>query len=202
MKNRRNPKPDRPWWRTPFQFLLRLRLRRRHVAGTLLHRLLGERLFAAQLWIPNAESAALGMALGTFVGFLPLPGLQAFFAILFCYLFRANIAAAVLGTLLTNPFTTVPIMAGQYKLGLWLLPAMKYVETDESRSAGRYLAAYGKPFLLGSLVSAVVLGLLAYPVTLGVWKISAAAVARRKERRLRLRERAAHEHPANPTKPD
>ena len=182
MKTRAFPKPDRPWWRSTFRFLLRARLRRRHVHGTLLHRLLGERLFAPQLWIPNADSAARGMAFGTFVGFLPLPGLQMFFAILICYILRANIAAAVLGTLLTNPLTTPAIVFAQYKLGRWLLPAMQYVDNGEYRLAGRSFAAF-KPFLVGSLVSSVVLGLLAYPVTLGVWKLAAAAVARRKRRR-------------------
>ena len=189
MKKRLSPKPERPWWRTPFRFLLRARLRRRHVHGTLLHRLLGERLFAPELWIPNADSAARGLALGTFVGFLPLPGLQMFFAVLLCYILRSNIAAAVLGTFFTNPFTTPAIVFAQYKLGPALLPAMQYVDTGEYRLAGRSLAAF-KPFLVGSLVSSVVLGLIAYPVTLGVWKLSAAAVARRKQRR--ARELAAH----------
>jgi uncharacterized protein (DUF2062 family) len=192
------PKPERPWWRTPFQFLLRARLRRRHVHGTLLHRLLGERLFAPRLWIPNAESAALGMALGTFVGFLPLPGLQTFFAVIFCYIFRANIAAAVLATFITNPFTTLAIVALQYKLGVWLLPALKLVETDEYRTVGRSFAAYGKPFLMGSLVSSVALGLLAYPVTLGAWKLAAAGMARRKVRL--AAERAARRGSPHETK--
>jgi uncharacterized protein (DUF2062 family) len=140
-----------------------------------------------RLWIPTVDSAALGMALGTFVGFMPLPGLQMFFAVLLCYIFRANIAVAVLGTFLTNPFTTPAIVWAQYSLGRWLLPAMRFVDTGEYRLAGRSFAAV-KPFLVGSLVSSVVLGLLAYPLTLGIWKLSAAAVARHKHRRARERE--------------
>jgi uncharacterized protein (DUF2062 family) len=188
MKPRTSVKPERPWWRTPFRFLLRARLRRRHVHGTFIHRILGERLFAPELWIPTADSAARGMALGTFIGFLPLPGLQMFFAVLICYILRANIAAAVIGTFLTNPLTTPAIIFAQYKLGQALLPAMQYVDTGEYQLAGRSVAAL-RPFLLGSLVSSVVLGLLAYPVTLGAWKITAAAVARRK--RLRAAEALA-----------
>ncbi len=182
MKPRKSLKPNRPWWRTPFRYLLRARLRRRHVHGTFIHRMLGERLFAPELWIPSAESAARGMALGTFIGFLPLPGLQMFFAVLICYILRANIAAAVIGTFLTNPLTTPAIIFAQYKLGQALLPAMQFVDTGEYQIAGRSLAAF-RPFLVGSLVSSVVLGLLAYPITLGLWKIFAAAVARRKQRR-------------------
>jgi uncharacterized protein (DUF2062 family) len=187
---KKRPKPAWPWWRAPFRFLLRARLRRRHVHGTLLHRLLGERLFAPQLWVPNMESAARGMALGTFIGFLPVPGLQMFFAVLLCYILRANIAAAVLGTFLTNPFTTPAIIWAQYKFGQWLLPAMQYVATDEYRAAGRSFAAYGKPFLVGSLVSSVILGVLAYPITVGLWKLVAAVIVRSKRRR--ALERAAN----------
>jgi uncharacterized protein (DUF2062 family) len=186
---KKRPKPARPWWRAFLLMLLRARLRRRHVHGTFLHRLLGERLFAPQLWIPNADSAARGMAFGTFVGFLPLPGLQMFFAVLLCYVLRANIAAAVLGTLLTNPLTTPAIVWAQYKLGRWMLPAVRYVDTGEYVLAGRSFAAL-KPFLLGSFVSSVVLGLLAYPLTLGAWKLAAGVIARRKRRR--AEDRARH----------
>jgi len=179
----RKARPQWPWWRTPFRWLLKTRLRRRHVHGTFLHRLLGERLFLPQLWLPTMESAALGMALGTFVGFMPLPGLQMFFAVLLCYFFRGNIAMAVLGTFLTNPFTTPAIVWGQYRLGRWLLPAMSYMDSGEYRIVDRSFAAV-KPFLVGSVVSSVVLGLLAYPLTLGAWKIVASAVERRKRQRL------------------
>jgi uncharacterized protein (DUF2062 family) len=140
------------------------------------------------------------MAFGTFVGFLPLPGLQMFFAVLICYVLRANIAAAVIGTLLTNPLTTPAIVWAQYRLGRWMLPAVRYVDTGEYVLAGRSFAAL-KPFLLGSFVSSVVLGLLAYPLTLGAWKLTAAAVARRKRRRAAMLAAAAREDSHEPFLP-
>ena len=150
-----------------------------------MHRILGERLLAPALWIPNREATALGFSLGVLAGFLPLPGLQIVFAAILCYFFRANIASSVLATFITNPFTTVPISLAQYKLGQWLLPALRAVDTGEYAGLNRYFSAYFLPFLLGSAVSAVVLALMSYPLTLAVWNISAAAIERRKLRRAR-----------------
>jgi uncharacterized protein (DUF2062 family) len=181
----------RPWWRHPLKVLLRARLRRRHVHGTLMHRILGERLFAPELWIPNREATALGFSLGVLAGFLPLPGLQIVFAALLCYFFRANIAASVLATFITNPFTTVPISVAQYKLGQWLLPAVQVVDSGEYARVGRYFSTIFLPFLLGSAVSAVVLALLAYPLSLGAWSLVRSAILRRRAHLAELRRAAA-----------
>ncbi|HEX2613329.1 MAG TPA: DUF2062 domain-containing protein [Fibrobacteria bacterium] len=200
MKRAHRRKPlNRPWWRAPLRYMLRVRPRRRHVHGTLVHRLLGEKLFEPSLWIPNREAVAHGMAWGTFAGFLPLPG-QSIVAVLLCYALRGNIATAVLATFLSNPLTTPAIWWLQFKLGRWLLPLLRWMETDEYREAGRsviqYGFSFGKPFLLGSLVSAVVLGLAAYPLTLWVWDLVEAAALRRRKRRASQRAAEAAEHRA------
>lgn len=189
----KRPKPVRPWWRHPLKVLLRARLRRRHVHGTLMHRILGERLLAPALWIPNREATALGFSLGVLAGFLPLPGLQIVFAAVLCYFFRSNVAAAVLATFITNPFTTVPISVAQYKLGQWLLPAVQVVDTGEYARVGRYFSSIFLPFLLGSAVSAVVLALISYPLTLWTWSLVKAAIERRREHAAALRRAAAAE---------
>jgi uncharacterized protein (DUF2062 family) len=174
--------------------MLRVRPRRRHVHGTFVHRLLGEKLFEPSLWIPNRQAVARGMAWGTFAGFLPVPG-QSILAVLLCYALRGNIATAVLATFLSNPLTTPAIWWLQFKLGRWLLPLLRWMETDEYREAGRSVIRYGftfgKPFLLGSVVSSIVLGLVAYPLTLWAWGLVEAAALRR--RRHRMRQRAAEE---------
>jgi uncharacterized protein (DUF2062 family) len=196
VKKRPRQTPVRPWWRHPLKVLLRARLRRRHVHGTLMHRLLGEKVFEPSLWYPNRDAVARGMAFGAFSGFLPLPG-QSILAVLLCYALRGNVATAVLGTFLSNPFTTPAIWWLQFKLGQWLLPLLNWMETDEYREAGRsvfrYGFSFGKPFLLGSLVSSVVVGLLAYPLTLWTWNRVEAAMLRRRARRAALLEAEAEE---------
>jgi uncharacterized protein (DUF2062 family) len=188
----RKTPPVRPWWRTPIRYLLKVRPRRRHVHGTLVHRLLGERVFHSSLWVPERDAVARGMAIGMFVGFLPVPGLQIFFSALVCYALRSNIAVAALATFVTNPFTAPAIVWAQYQFGVWLLPYLKWTSHEYAGAGGNFLS-YGKPFLVGSLTSSVVFGLLSYPLTHWTWNVVEAAVLRRRRHAAAARAAEAEE---------
>jgi uncharacterized protein (DUF2062 family) len=185
------PTPERPWWRTPFRYLLRVRPRQRHVHGTLIHRLLGERLLAPALWIPSRDAAARGFAIGIFIGLLPLPG-QIFFSALLCYAMRSNLAIAALATFISNPLTTPGLVWIEYKFGRWLLPLLRWTSGEEFEGAGRHFAAYGKPILLGSLSLAILAGLVAFPLMHGLW-IFGEWMVRRRAARLRARRLRLHQ---------
>jgi uncharacterized protein (DUF2062 family) len=189
MSPSRRASPVRPWWRNPLKFLLRARLRRRQVHGTLLHRMMGERLFAPELWIPNRESTARGLAWGMLIGFLPLPFLQTVSAVALCYFTRSNVAAAVLATLITNPFTFAPIAFAQRELGHLLMGWMQFMPAEYA-GMGRYFSSYVVPFLVGSAVSAVVLALLTYPLALWIWSLVEAAIRRHRKRVAEIRRAA------------
>jgi len=64
---------------------------------------------------------ALGMALGIFVGFLPIMGIQMAVVLPFALLFRANKACAIAGVWITNPVTVIPIYYLNYRVGLLFL---------------------------------------------------------------------------------
>ncbi len=196
---RRTP-PDWPWWRAPFRYLLRVRPRRRQVHGTLLHRVLGERVLEPSLWIPNRGGVARGFAFGIFTGLLPLPGLQILLGALLCYFMRGNVAVAALATLISNPFTALPLLAVQYKIGEWLMGFLRWTDSAAAyQGAGWQVMAYGKPLLLGSVVSSVLAGLLAYPLAHGLWALGERLVLRRREARLRaLRQGGAAAEPPVP----
>jgi uncharacterized protein (DUF2062 family) len=132
------------------------------------------------------------MAIGVFNGLLPLPGLQVFFSALLCYAMRSNVAVAAHATLISNPFTTPPNVWAQFKRGQWLM-SLQWWTGSEYEGAGRYFADYGRPFLAGSLTSAVLLGMLAYPLTLWVWNVVEAAVLRRRLRIAAARAAEAEE---------
>lgn len=177
-------RPERPWWRTPFRYLLRVRPRPRHLHGSLIHRLLGSRLFEPGLWVPTRETLAKGVAIGTFFGLLPLIGLQIIASAVLCYIMRANIAGAALATLISNPFTAAGLLWMQVSLGHWLAPAFVAVDATHYEGTAHYIALYGKPLLVGSLASAVVGGLLAYPLMHGLW-LAGEGVVRRRTARLK-----------------
>ena len=60
---------------------------------------------------------AMGLALGIFVGFIPIMGIQMAVVLPFALLFRANKTAAIGGVWITNPVTVIPIYYMNYKIG-------------------------------------------------------------------------------------
>jgi uncharacterized protein (DUF2062 family) len=190
----KKPVPERPWWRTPFRYLLRVRPKQRHLHGSLIHRLLGKRIFEPALWVPARATFAKGVAVGTFIGLLPLPG-QIVISGILCYWLRANITAAALATFISNPFTTPGFLWMQLKLGHWLAPAFVAVDSTKYSGTTKYLVVYGKPLLVGSLASAALGALIAYPLMHALWVLGEGIARRRRAARLLALRHAHHAHP-------
>lgn len=157
-------------------------------------RWLGPLLERAWLWQFNRRRVAAGIGIGVFFGLL-IPVLQIAFAAVFSLILRANLPAAVVSTLVSNPFTYAPIFVAAYRLGKVLLgePASEAEAAAIEAGAVQFevlaeswwdrFAAIGKPIMLGLAIFAVVGGLAAYGATLLVWRL--AVVSRRRRRRLR-----------------
>ncbi|MGI6393189.1 MAG: DUF2062 domain-containing protein [bacterium] len=80
----------------------------------------------------SPHSVAFGLALGVFIGFLPIMGIQMAVVLLFAFPFKkANKVAAVAGVWITNPVTVIPIYAFIYWIGTFFYPA-KDLLTAES----------------------------------------------------------------------
>ena len=88
--------------------------------GTWLHRKLGDRLFAREMWQPERGRFAFGCAIGVFFAMMPVP-FQMVAAALIAFLVRVNIPAAVACTWVSNPLTTPLILFSQYYLGSFVL---------------------------------------------------------------------------------
>ena len=114
----------------------------------------------------NPESLARGVGLGLFIGFLPAIGFQIILAILLAGFLNANKLVAVLGTLVTNPITAIPIGAFSLWLGDWILPgtnlsgfsieSFKWSELLDSSSK------LGVSYLFGCLILSVSSSLIGY----------------------------------------
>jgi uncharacterized protein len=72
---------------------------------------------------------ALGLALGIFVGILPIMGIQMTVVALLALPLRANIKAALAGVWISNPITFIPMYWGYYKLGVLFFPS-RFVSWD------------------------------------------------------------------------
>lgn len=71
------------------------------------------------LWSLNRKTVARGVAAGLLMAFIPLP-IQVFSSAILAFLFRGNFPIAFIATLITNPFTFVPITILIYKVGLFI----------------------------------------------------------------------------------
>ena len=145
--------------------------RQRHVRGSWLHRMLGDRLFSPELWRPTRRGVACGAATGLFWACMPMP-FQMLPSGIMAYFCRFNVPAAISVVWITNPVTWPLILYWQYRLGLWLLgqPA----PSDFSAAKLLDLAAgVPGPLLLGCAVTGLIVAALAYSLINALWGIVA-----------------------------
>jgi uncharacterized protein len=118
------------------------------------------------------EAIAGGVAIGIYIGFTPLIGLKTALTILFAWLTRSNILAAVIASASHDilwPIMPV-IFAGEYDVGYWLLSHPHHfppsvIKTHLDFHALRNwsnLLTIGKPMLVGSLVCSAPLAAFSY----------------------------------------
>jgi uncharacterized protein len=118
------------------------------------------------------EAIAAGVAIGIFVGFTPLFGLKTALTILFAWLTRSNILAAVLASAAHDilfPFMPV-IFRWQYDVGFWLLnhphrfppPVTKMRMDWHAWRSWETFYTVGKPLLVGSVVFSAPFAILSY----------------------------------------
>lgn len=143
--------------------------RRKHFKGGWLHRVLGEKLFAHELWKPTRKTFAGGLALGLFIGCTPTMGAQIILAAVAAYFLRLNIPIALAGSLITNPFTAAIIYPLEYQLGVWLVGVPEPRELEGYSGMLRNFARYAKPLWIGSLVAGGALAALAYGLASLFW---------------------------------
>ena len=155
------------WRRTKLGKYLRHLPRRKHIKGTMVHRLFGDRLFDSELWHPTRQRFASGIALGAFFALMPPLPFQMLGAGIIAYITRVNVPAAMAGTWISNPFTTPFIVYLQYRLGCFMMGRDPIHIADGQLLSS--LAAAPLPYMLGILPSAIILALISYPISLIVW---------------------------------
>ncbi|MEK7952976.1 DUF2062 domain-containing protein [Luteolibacter soli] len=128
-------------------------------------RKLTQPLFERRLWKPCRDTVAVGLAIGLFFGVIPLIP-QSLFAAIAAMRVKANIPFAVAITWVSNPLTNVPLWVSQLWLGnqvqdLLHLDAPEFAGTFQIPGIGEANAA---TFLLGVILSGLILALLAFPI--------------------------------------
>lgn len=140
---------------------------------------LGPHLVQPRLWRWSRQGVALGVALGVFFGLL-IPIAQIPLSVGAAVVLRANVPAAAVSTLVTNPLTFGPIYYVAYRLGAWVtgetrLPraAQSAGPSEVSSDAGLWqrISALGKPLLVGLAITATLMALLTYGIITLAWRV-------------------------------
>ncbi|WP_168160055.1 DUF2062 domain-containing protein [Steroidobacter denitrificans] len=133
-------------------------------------------------WSLNRRSVTRAFALGLFIAFIPLP-VHIILSIGLALLLRLNLPAALFGTFLTNPVTTVPLYVAAYWLGCQLLDlpvgTMAFEMSWEWVTTA--LLPVWKPFLLGCLVLGTFSAVLGYILVGGAWYLGLVLRYRRRK---------------------
>ncbi len=120
------------------------------------------------------QRTALAFALGVFIAFTPTYGLHTASVVFLAWAFRLNFPAILVGSLINNPWTVVPILGATMWTGFSLsgiqdLPDVSWSDLSMTTLYETVLP-FILPFTLGALTLSVLGALLAYP--LGLFLIS------------------------------
>jgi uncharacterized protein len=147
------------------------------------------------VWKPTQHTLAGGLALGMFCMVHLIPGQMPLAAVL-AALFRVNIPIAIMACWISNPFTFVPLIWAQEKIGSAVLPYMPYfmrnglhgfvawlLRVFESFPAkikdmvGEEMLAKGAEFLTSMYLGGILIGLALIPISYAVswltWEVFA-----------------------------
>jgi len=127
------------------------------------------RLLDPQLWRPQHEAVARGVAIGTFWAFV-IPVAQIVVAAAHCTWWRANIPAAVAMTMLTNPLTIGFWLWLAYQTGA-LVMGEPLAAGPPGDAAASWLAEFGWPTVLGMGLFAVGGATLGYLGVKLLWRL-------------------------------
>lgn len=109
--------------------------------------------------LPPQEIAA-GIALGNFIGFIPLIGTHTVMAIAFASLLRLNTLIVLLGTQISNPLSFPFQIFLSAEVGNLILNG-SFLEIEFSREID-YLSHYLVPILIGSLILGLAISMVSY----------------------------------------
>ncbi|GAB4165752.1 MAG: DUF2062 domain-containing protein [Terrimicrobiaceae bacterium] len=156
------------WRRSKAGAYLRHLPRLKHVKGTWLHRRFGDRIFDPELWQPNRDRVACGVAAGAFFSMMPIP-FQMILSTVAAVVFRFNIPSAAALTWISNPITMPVFVVAQYELGRRILCTGGELPEMTKSGMVELVKSAPMPLLVGAGVSGLVLAVVGYVIALFAW---------------------------------
>jgi len=133
--------------------------------------LLGDWIYAGNLWHINRYSASMAFFIGLFVAFMPIPG-QMVLAALLAVLTRCNLPLSVGLVWITNPLTMPGIFYLSYKVGAMIIDVpLQDIQFELSfHWLTNSLTTIWRPFLLGCLICGLFFGSMGYFTISMLWR--------------------------------
>ncbi len=106
---------------------------------------------------------AAGLACGAAISFTPFIGLHVLLAMVLAFAMRANVVAAVIGTIVGNPWTIPLILVVTYRMGAWAMGLDTHVGITDLFDVEVFLLSPWqalKPVLPPMIIGGVPLGVL------------------------------------------
>ncbi|MDH5300088.1 MAG: DUF2062 domain-containing protein [Gammaproteobacteria bacterium] len=119
-------------------------------------KIFGDLILANNLWHLNRKSVSGAFSVGLFWALIPMP-FQMLPAAACALIFRVNLPISMALVWLTNPITMPPVFYVTYQLGAWILniPPSPFEFELSWDWLSHELDHIWKPFLLGSIISAI-----------------------------------------------
>tara|TARA_B100001996_G_C18541937_1_gene547244 strand:+ start:27 stop:536 length:510 start_codon:yes stop_codon:yes gene_type:complete len=144
---------------------------------------LGSSLFHEDLWKFNRISFCRAIAIGFFLGWMPMM-FQMIPAAYLAVIFRANLPLSLAGVWISNPITMAPMMYFAYLFGnsvLSLNPIYSEFKLN-SEWIMNALSNIWEPLLIGTLIIGIASSVIGYLLMHISWKIYAYSRLKRKNR--------------------
>lgn len=156
---------------------------------------LGEWVYAANLWHLNRYSASMAFFVGLFLAFIPVPG-QMLLAALGAVLLRCNLPISIGLTWITNPVTVPAIFFLAYQVGALIIDVpVRDVEFSLSLDWFQNgLAQVWRPLVAGCLLCGLFFGSLGYFVVNVLWRVRVARQWRKRKKARRLKKDQAKQN--------
>lgn len=156
--------------------------------------LLGNWVYATNLWHINRYSSAMAFFVGLFVAFMPVPG-QMVLAAALAVLFRCNLPLSVGLVWVTNPVTMPAIFYLAYRLGALVVnvPVEPIAFELSFHWLANSLSGVWRPFLAGCFLCGLFFGSVGYFVISLLWRMRVSRKWRERKRRRILARRMRDE---------
>ena len=135
-------------------------------------------------WGIRRKTVVPGFSLGLFVAFTPIP-VHTLLGIALALVLKVNIPATIIGTLLMNPLTMVPMFLFAYRVGLFLLgfePQPFEPELSLAWLTHGFVTVW-QPLLLGSILCGALASLIGFIGLELLWRASLADYLATRRRR-------------------